>query len=145
MIRQRDFTCSMLLRASLFEADHLGGYKPVQIVAQCIGNRVRLGWGDWHQVLDRLSQFSAQSPEIRNQRWLETPLPKINDPKFIALLPLIEKVYDNSSEQLAGEATIWATTDDLANPTNPWFMEHVVGLTPSFRRIGGSGNLLLWG
>ncbi len=145
MLRSREFATSFLLQAAWFEAAHFGGVRPMQMVAQCIGNRVRAGWGDWHAVLSSLAKYSAVDPVIRGARWLAFALPSPNDPRFQAMLPLMDQVYDNSGERLAGEAVLWADVKDLAGEvTHSWFLKATNPVTGDFERSGGSGQLVLW-
>jgi hypothetical protein len=141
MLRSREFATSFLLQAAWFEAAHFGGVRPMQMVAQCIGNRVRAGWGDWHQVLSNLGKYSAVDPIIRGGRWLAAALPGPNDPRFQAMLPLMDQVYDNSGDRLAGEAVLWA---DVREITHTWFLAATNPETGSFERSGGSAQLVLW-
>jgi len=142
MLRPREFATSFLLHAAWFEAAHFGGLKPIQMVAQCIGNRVRLGWGDWHQVLSSLPQYSAELASLRQEHWLKFQLPAQNDPRFLALLPLMDQVYDNSGERLVGEAVLWA---DARRIESAWFRGATHPVTGQFKRCGGSAELILFG
>jgi hypothetical protein len=139
MLRPREFACSLLLKAAWTEAEHFGGLVPMRMVAQCIGNRVRAGWGDWHQVLDSLGQYSALSviPRVK--------LPSPNDPRFLALLPLIDQVYDNSGEDLSNKGLFWADLRHLnGDNSNDWFKEHVQD-SGEYKKVAQNSLLILWG
>lgn len=143
MLRSREYTTAHLLTAAWFEAGHFGGVKPMQMVAQCIGNRVRLGWGDWHQVLSNLGTYSAVEKQARAQRWAEFPLPSANDPKFQQMLALMDQVYENVGERLVGAGVLWA---DIREVSSPWFELNVTsGLRDVYKRCAQSATLVVWG
>ena len=139
MLRPREFTTALLLQAAWFEAEAFGGLKPMQMVAQCIGNRVRLGWGDWHQVLSSLGKYSAVDPSVRVL--MPQQLPAENDPRFIALLPLMDQVYENSGEKLVGAGVLWA---DVREISNPWFQSRVLP-GKDYKRLAQTAQLVIWG
>jgi hypothetical protein len=141
MLRAREFATSFLLQAAWFEAAVFGGIRPMQMVAQCIGNRVRSGWGDWNSVLSSLGDYSAVEPAERDRRWLAFRLPSPNDPRFQAMLPLMDQVYDNSGERLAGDAVLWA---DVREITHTWFQAATNPITGDYVRSGGSAQLVIW-
>jgi len=105
-------------------------------VAQCIANRVRLGWGSWHQVMFELPIYSAVSQAAR----IQPKLPEQNDPRFLLLLSSIDQIYDNSFEDLVGAGVFWA---DLNMISSAWFQTNVMR-NREHARIAQSGTLVIW-
>ena len=138
MLRSREFVISLLLRESWSAASYLGGVKPIEMVAQCIANRVRLGWGSWHDVLDDLPIYSSLDPA---RAIADRPrLPASNDPRFLMLLSAMDKVYDNSGENLVGAGVFWA---DVTKLSHAWFISNVVNGS-DHRRVAQNGTLVVW-
>lgn len=136
MLRPREFVSSLLLEAAWGEAAHHGGVKPVQMVAQCLANRVRLGWGSWHRVLDTWQQYRASRLPRR------MALPEPGDPRFLQLLPSIDAIYDNSFEDLVKAGIFWADAAELADPSD-FFREHVLNGS-EHNRVAQSASLIIW-
>lgn len=110
MLTSRDYIKSLLLDISWFEAAALGGVKPMQMVAQCIANRARLGWGDWAQVLSQVYTPGPHAlPRFRlMDRLIVRHLPDVSDPRFTQMLSAVDRIYDNTFEDLVKGGTYWA-------------------------------------
>src|SRR5580692_7597540 len=139
MLTPREFTSSLLLKASWEQGQHFGGLACMKMIAQCIGNRVRTGWGDWHTVLAQLPTYSALKV-IPNET-----LPATNDPRFVQMLSIADQVYNNSGEDLAKGGLFWVDLRWLnTENSNPWFKEHVVENT-DYKQVSQNSLLVLWG
>ena len=89
------------------------------MVAHCLGNRYRAGWGEWLQVVDRIPSFSA-----RNVDEQPTGMPALMDPNFLKLLQEIDGIYDASREDMTHGSLYWA---DLGEITRDWFKAEIIG------------------
>lgn len=140
MFSQAEFVKSLLLQAAWFEAESFGGLKPMQMVAQCIANRVRLGWGDWSTVLSNLGKYSAADPEERAKRWLTFQLPDLRNPRLGFMYALVDQAYNNTGERLVTTGVLWANIQEIKNP---WFLDAVKAA--KYTRIAQNGSLVVWG
>lgn len=104
-----------------------GGHIAGEMVMQTLANRVRVGWGSWLQVLDRLPNFMAENelPPLEH--------PSIWEPNFIKLLHVVDGVFDGSIPDKSKGALYWG---DLARIERPWFLEKIVqGMTVNFEGV----------
>ena len=94
-----------------------GGYIPGQMVMSTLANRVRAGFGQWFDVINKIPAFMAEN-EI-------PPLvfPSLWDGSFIKLLHVVEGVYEGSATDLSKGALYWC---DLNRIERPWFKEKIV-------------------
>lgn len=110
MLTSRDYVKSMLLDIAWFEASSLGAVTPMQMVAQCLANRVRLGWGSWSEVFSRI--YTPGPHAMTRTRILDRLMvrqsPNIADPRFTQMLAHVDRIYDNTAEDLAKGGTYWA-------------------------------------
>lgn len=90
-----------------------------------IANRVRLGWGNWLRMLDRVPDYMAENslPALEH--------PSIWEPTFVKLLAAVDGIYDGSvpdmtrgahSERKTGALYFCA----LNKVERPWFKENIV-------------------
>ncbi len=94
-----------------------GGYIPGQMVMSTLANRVRAGFGQWFDVINKIPAFMAEN---------EMPplvFPSLWDGSFIKLLHVVEGVYEGSATDLSKGALYWC---DLNRIERPWFKEKVV-------------------
>ena len=86
-----------------------------------IANRVRLGWGAWLQVIDRIPLYMAEfeMPPMEH--------PSIWEPAFVKLLHVVEGIYDGSVPDLSKGALYFA---DLNHIERPWFKELISAQNP---------------
>lgn len=114
------------------------------MIMHTIANRVRVGWGSWLQVLDRLPAFMAEN-EV-------PPLvhPTVWDAAFIKLLQTVDGIFDGSTPDLSKGALYWG---DLAKIERPWFREKIVQATkldandcvvPAHGRVANMNGLNFW-
>ena len=97
------------------------------MIMHTIANRVRCGWGNWLQMIDRVPAFMAED-EI-------PPLvhPPIFEPTFIKLLQTVDGIFDGSTPDLSKGALYWG---DLAKIERTWFMDKIVqGRTVNFEGV----------
>ena len=97
-----------------FGQSYTGGYLAGQMVMSTLANRVRAGWGNWLEVIERVPNFMAEN---------ELPLlkyPNVWEGSFVKLLHVVDGVFDGSAADLSKGALYWA---DLARIERPWFRE----------------------
>jgi len=89
------------------------------MIAGCMANRERLGWGKWGHIIQTVARYSAVTELPNRNAW-----PDLWEPNFIKLLHTIPGIVDGSAPDPAMGAIYWA---DLSQPiTNPWFKERVL-------------------
>jgi hypothetical protein len=94
------------------------------MIAGCLSNRVRLGWGQWLDVLKGVPKFSAVLEQPNRDKW-----PDIWAPDFVKLLHSIDGIYDGSIADPAMGGIYWADlSKGRAGITNPWFQEKILDL-----------------
>lgn len=120
-MRQDDFCRSMVvLEAWRWGKDY--GNQPCQMVAGCLMNRVRLGWGSPLDVLQRLPRFAPTLELPNRDAW-----PDIWSPEFIKLLHTIPLIVEGSMADPACGGLYWADlSKGRTGVTNPWFIEKVL-------------------
>lgn len=133
MLKGTDFIKSLLLERAWMEAHVLGGVRPMQMVAQCLANRVRLGWGTWSYVLSSMAKYSAyDAPTLL--------LPDPGDPTFTKLLPSIDAIYDNTFEDLVKGGVFWCDLGALSasRMVNSWFETNVMSNQDRVKTVMGT-------
>ena len=111
----------------------------------CLANRVRVGWGSWLQVIDRIPIFSAEN---------EVPTfehPSVWDPSFVKLLHAVEGIYDGSTPDLSRGALYFA---DLRKIERDWFKTKIIQArkidegsgseVPVHQRVSDMNSLSFW-
>lgn len=126
----------MLFLTAWREGHHFGGHLPMLMIAHCIGNRVRQGWGEWLDVMARVPVFSA----LKEDEQL-SGMPDLREPNCVNLLQQIDGVYEATSADLANGGLYWA---DMAAITRPWFLESIVRSPEAHQRVAQSAMLVLW-
>lgn len=97
-----------------FGQSYTGGYLAGQMVMSTLANRVRAGWGNWLEVIERVPNFMAEN---------ELPLlkyPNVWEGSFVKLLHVVDGVFDGSAADLSKGSLYWA---DLSRIERPWFKE----------------------
>lgn len=94
------------------------------MVMSCIANRVRLGWGAWLDVLDRIPLYAAEHEQPGGT-------PSLWEPSFVRLLHEVEAIYDGSQDYSKG-AVYWADTRRIETP---FFKEKILGQQEQHPRI----------
>jgi hypothetical protein len=98
------------------------GHQATLMVAGCIATRVRLGWGSWLEVLQKVPKFSATLEQPNRDKW-----PNLWDQEFIKLLQAIDGIYEGSVADPAMGGLYWADLSKGINGiTNPWFREKIL-------------------
>ena len=124
MVRQDDFKSSLMILEVWRQGKDFGsGGQACLMIAGCLSNRARLGWGQLLDVLKAAPKFSA-TLELPNR----DAYPDIWDPAFIKLLHAIPGIVDGSIPDPSMGGLYWA---DLSKGrpgiTNPWFSEKILG------------------
>lgn len=104
------------------------------MIMSCIANRVRLGWGSWLDVLDRIPAFSAQLE-------MPTGTPVLWEPSFIRLLHEVDAIYEGSSQDYSKGAVYWCDTRRIETP---FFKEKILGQPGQHPRIAEMNTLALF-
>jgi hypothetical protein len=119
---------------------HLGG----RMIMHTLANRVRVGWGAWLSVIDRVPVFMAESEMPR------ASYPAIWEPNFIKLLQAVDGVYSGSTHDLSKGALYWGV---LGKIENPWFQDKIISarqedhngtLVPIHMRVADLNGLSFW-
>ena len=100
-----------------FGQSYAGGHIAAQMIMHCVANRVRVGWGSWLDVIQKVPNFMA-----------ENELPPLEFPSgwngsFVKVLHLVDGVFDGSVPDASKGALYWG---DLTRIERPWFKENVV-------------------
>jgi hypothetical protein len=103
------------------------------MIGSCIANRVRLGWGTWLEVLDRIPNFAAITE-------MPTGTPQIWSPEFIRLLHEVESIYDGTADHAKG-AVYWADTRYIETA---FFREKILGQPDNHPRVVDMNTLILF-
>jgi hypothetical protein len=110
-----------------------GGHLAACMVMSCIANRVRLGWGNWLEMIDRIPAYSAQID-------MPTGTPSIWEPNFVRLLHEVESIYDGTQDYSKG-ALYWC---DLRRIETEFFRDKILKNTAQHPRIADMGTLTLF-
>jgi len=145
ILRQDDYIKGRLVEMGWrFGQSYAGGHVAGEMVMQTLANRVRVGWGNWLQIIDRIPLFMA-----------EKEMPKLEhppnwEPNFVKLLHVVDGVFDNSIPDKSKGALYWG---DLARIENPWFLEKIVQAkkdnfegvpVPAHQPVATMNNLYFW-
>jgi hypothetical protein len=112
-IKGRLVELSWRFSKSYIGAGHIAG----QMIMHTLANRVRVGWGSYLQVIDRVPSFMAEKelPKLEH--------PPIWEPGFIKLLHAVDGIYDGSIPDLSKGALYWG---ELSKIERPWFQTQIV-------------------
>jgi hypothetical protein len=145
MLKQDDYIKGRLVEMGWrFGQQYSGGHIAGEMVMQAIANRVRVGWGSWLQMIDRVPAFIAE----REMPKLEHP--SIWEPNFVKLLHVVDGVFDRSIPDKSKGGLYWG---DLAHIEAPWFLEKVVQAktqnfegvdVPAHQRVASMNGLNFW-
>lgn len=148
MLTEREYAKALLLDLAWFEAHHLGGFHAMQMVAQCVANRVRSGFGDWCQVISEIyvpGRYYLQSSHLID-RLLARRHPDTGDPTFKRMLVLVDQIYNNTAPDLVKGAYYWG---DLSLAVESYwdkiFLAEIVGNKKDFQRTAQLANFCVWG
>lgn len=115
------------------QAHEYGGHLPACMVMSCLSNRVRLGWGTWLEVLNRIPAFSAVKEQPNREIF-----PSVWEPSFVRLLHEVEAIYDGSQDYSKG-AVYWC---DLRYVETPFFKEKILGGLGEHARVCDMNTLV---
>lgn len=116
MLRQDDYQKAQLVTVGWQYGQEYGGHLAACMIMSTVANRMRLGWGSWLEVIERIPNFAAEVIEFKG-------FPSIWEPAFVRLLHEVEGIYDGSAKDLSQGALYWA---DLRRIERPWFKEKVL-------------------
>lgn len=144
MLKQDDYIKAHLVETGWRFGHSYGGYKAGQLVMHTLANRVRVGWGNWLQILDGIPKFMAENelPPLEH--------PPLWEPGFVKLLHSVDGIFDGSIPDDSTGALYWA---DLNKIERPWFKEKILdartedangALLPVHRRVHDMGTLCFW-
>jgi hypothetical protein len=133
MLRQDDFQKAQLVVTMWRHGREYGGHLASCMIGSCLANRVRLGWGSWLEVLDRIPNFAATTE-------MPTGTPQIWSPEFVRLLHEVEAIYDGTVDHAKG-AVYWADTRRIETP---FFREKIMGQPESHPRVVDMNTLVLF-
>lgn len=124
-----------------------GGINNSLAVAFVIKNRVRAGWGDWLDLIQRHAIWSS-----RNADELDTTShPDAREPNFQLLLQQIDGVFDGSMpDKLTvapklGDSRPGLYYGKLNNISREWFLENIVRNPESHPRTSQVGEVIFFG
>lgn len=133
MLKQDSYVQSRLVEMGWrWTTKYNGGHMAGQMVMSTIANRVRCGWGNWLEVIDRIPKYMAENqlPELVH--------PSVWEPSFVKLLHTVDGVYDGSAVDLSKGALYWG---DLSNIERPWFKELIAATKPPIVEDGSGIEL----
>jgi hypothetical protein len=146
VLKQDDYIKGKLVEMGWrFSQSYVGaGHIAGQMIMNTLANRVRLGWGSWLHIIDRVPAFMAEN--------VMPPLvhPPIFDPAFIRLLQTVDGIFDGSVSDLSKGALYWG---DLSKIEQSWFRDKIVsGMKPNFegveipahQRVANMNGLNFW-
>lgn len=134
MLRQDDFQKAQLVLTGWRWGREYGGHLASCMVMGCIANRVRLGWGSWLEVLDRIPEYSAQAQ-------LPDGTPSIWEPQFVRLLHEVDSIYDGSGTDYSKGAVYWADTRRI---DRDWFQKKILDQPDQHPRVADMNSLSLF-
>lgn len=122
VLKQDDYIKGRLVELGWrFSRSYIGaGHIAGQMIMHTLANRVRVGWGSWLQIVDRVPMFMAESelPPLEH--------PSVWDAGFIKLLHAVDGIYDGSIPDLSKGALYWC---ELSRIHKPWFKDKIVDAT----------------
>lgn len=133
MLRQDDYLRAQLVTAGFLWGREYGGHLGSCMIMSCLANRVKLGWGNWIEVIDRIPNYAAQFE-------MPTGSPTVWDPAFVRLLHEVEGIFDGSVDY-AKEAVYWC---DTRRVETPFFKNKIIGQPEDHPRVGEMNTLALF-
>ena len=122
MLRQDDFVRAQIVLECWRQGCGFGNHQVPLMIAGCLSNRVRLGWGQWLDVLKGRPKFSAVLEQPNRDKW-----PEIWSPDFVKLLHSIDGIYDGSIADPAMGGLYWCDLRaGISGITNPWFRDKIL-------------------
>jgi hypothetical protein len=134
LLRQDDYIKSHLVLTGWRWGKEYGGHLAPCMVMCCLANRVRLGWGTWLEVLDRVPQYAAQTE-------VPSGTPSIWEPGFVRLLHEVDAIYDGSSTDYSNGGLYWA---DLRRIDTEFFKQKILGNPTQHPRVADMNSLTIF-
>ena len=142
MLRQDDYMRSALVTTMWRHGRVYGGHLASCMIGSVLANRVRKGWGNWLQVIDRIPKFAAINE-------MPTGSPEIWEPEFVKLLHEVDGIFDGSKNYATFKTHDGSQVDalywcDSRFIETDYFKEQILGQRERHPRIGDMGTLLLF-
>jgi hypothetical protein len=134
LLRQDDYLKSHLVLQGWRWGKEYGGHLAACMVMSCVANRVRLGWGNWLEMIDRIPQYAAQQD-------IPTGTPSIWEPNFVRLLHEVESIFDGSGTDYAKGGLYWA---DLRRVDTDFFRTKILGAPEQHPRVADMNSLVIF-
>lgn len=111
------------------------GLPGMSMIAQCIANRFKSGWGSFLQVIESLPKYSGTVEQPKT----EYPAPWDRD--FLSLLVAMDGIVDGTAKDTTNESLYFADTTTI---DREWFLTNV-SRNPERRRVADcQGVLTFW-
>ena len=133
MLRPDDFLKGQLVLYGWRNGKYFGGHLASEAIMHVLGNRQRLGWGSWMDVI-------ATAPSRQATLELIEDVPQVWEPAFSRLLHSVESIFDGSAKDLSGGALYWF--DSSKEVTNPWFKEKILGDLTTHAKCADMNSLM---
>ncbi len=133
MLRQDDYQKAQLVTIGWRHGKEYGGHLSACLIMSVLANRVRVGWGNWLEVLDRIPTFSAELE-------MPTGTPSIWEANFVRLLHEVEAIFDGSQDYSKG-ALYWCDTRRIETP---FFRDKILGNLEEHPRVLEMNTLALF-
>ncbi len=138
-MRQDDFQQALVILECWRQGCDFGNHQIPSMIAGCLGNRVRLGWGSWLEVVAKLPKFSAVLEQPNRDKF-----PDIWEPNFVKLLHNISGIWDSSIPDPAVGGLYWADlSQGRGGITNPWFRDKILN-SPQHTAVANQGPFTLF-
>jgi hypothetical protein len=112
------------------------------MIGSIIANRVRKGWGNWLEVIDRIPRFAAikEMPVV---------MPEVWSPLFVKFLHEVDAIYDGSKNYASFKTQDGTPVDalywcDSRFIETDYFRDKIIGQPDIHKRIGDMNTLLLY-
>jgi hypothetical protein len=125
MLRQDDFMKGELVKVGWQHGRVYGGHLASCMIMSVLANRVRKGWGNYLQVIDRIPTFAAIKEMPKGT-------PEIWEPEFVRLLHEVDAIYDGSKNYAQAKRQDGTPVDalywcDLRFIETDYFREKILG------------------
>jgi hypothetical protein len=142
MLRQDDFQKSKLAEVGWQHGREYGGHLASCMIMSVLANRVRKGWGNWIQVIDRIPKFAA----IKE---MPTGSPEIWEPEFVRLLHEVDAIFDGTKNYAQSKGHDGSMTDalywcDTRFIETDYFKENILGQKERHPRVMDMNTLVLF-
>lgn len=136
MLRQDDYQRSLLVLESWRQTIEYGGHMAACMVMSALGNRVRLGWGSWAEIIQRIPNYSALKEQPNREMF-----PSIWEPNFVRLLHEVESSFDGSGTDYAKGGLYWC---DSRHIERDWFQTNILDKKEDHPRVAEMNSLMFF-